>query len=195
MLEGLSIRKICREAWFVLVFALVVEGMKLLDGKKGVALDLRLALESGIYCLKLLAAFLSARLVYASTSLSELRDASTRIARRLPFGKKLDFGLALSLTIGYVPLIFDEWKASLEAARSRGMSPRPGLGILAHFLAHFLAAFLRRLMIRAVVLPEALVARGWTQNRGVAESHWRRRDSCTLVASLACLVLGLLRIV
>jgi energy-coupling factor transporter transmembrane protein EcfT len=190
-LEGLKLSRICVEASFVLAFALFAALLKLFSGQGSGSSAAALGLESGIYCLKLLAAFLAGRLLYASTSLSQLRDASTRIARRLPFGKRSDLGLALALILGYLPLIVEEWRSSLEAARSRGMSRHPGLGLQARFLA----AFLRRLMLRAVALPEALAARGWTRDRGVAEAKWELKETLLLSLCCACLVLAMLHIV
>jgi energy-coupling factor transporter transmembrane protein EcfT len=138
----------------------------------------------GAYGVRLLAVFLAGRLFYASTTASEIRDAVTRIARYIPIVRRLDIGLCLSMVIGFIPFIFTEWQDSLEAARSRGMPRRPRLSRMSLFVT----AFLRRLIVRAIALPEALVARGWTRERGLAPSRWRMRDSIT---SLVCGILAI----
>jgi energy-coupling factor transporter transmembrane protein EcfT len=190
-LEGLRVAKALRESAFILVFALLTAVLRLFGNGESLARPEALAAGSAAYCLRLLAAFLSGRLFYASTRPSELRDAATRIARRIPFLRRFDLGLGLSLVLGYIPLIFDEWRASSEAAASRGLPRRPGIG----GRSRFIAAFLRRLMLHAVALPEALVARGWSAERGLAPSTWRRRDSLALLASASAFLGALLRIV
>jgi energy-coupling factor transporter transmembrane protein EcfT len=190
-LEGLSLVKVLRESAFIIAFVLLTVVLRLFGDETGVASPYAIVTDSAAYGMKLLAAFLSGRLFYASTRLSELRDAATRIARRIPIIRSLDIGLGLSLVLGYIPLIFDEWRDSRLAARSRALPPRPGIGQQARFII----AFLRRLMLRAVSLPEALVARGWSRDRGVAESTWRRRDSVSLLVCLAAFLGAALRIV
>lgn len=190
-LEGLPPWKIARESSFVLVFALLAAALRLLGSDAG-GWDVRaFSSEAGLYCLKLLDAFLFGRLFYAATSLSQLRDACTRIARRVPFLRRFDLGLPLSLVLGYVPLILEEWRLSLEAVRSRGMSSRPSLAAQLDFLS----AFLRRLMLRAVALPEALLARGWSRDRGVEDASWGIKDGVAIGISLGCLAIALLLIV
>lgn len=189
-LEGVRPAKALKESAFVLAFALFAAVARLWGRGEAAGLG-ALAGESAVYALKLLAAFLLGRLFYASTRLLELRDACTRLTRRIPLLRRFDTGLALSLVIGYLPLIFGEWKASLEAARSRGMPKRPSMGIQAAFLA----AYIRRLMLTAVSLPEALVARGWTKDRGLCPLSLRKRDFFVLSFSLVALLGASLRLV
>jgi energy-coupling factor transporter transmembrane protein EcfT len=188
---GLSPAAILKDTAFVAAFAAFTAALKLLGppGSKGEPLGI--LAEGGTYGARLLAAFLAGRLFYASTSASELRDAATRMARRLPLLRRMDLGLGLSLVIGFIPQIFEEWRSSLEAARSRGLKRRPG----ARLQALFVAAFLRRLMLRAVAVPEALSARGWTRERGVQPSQWKLRDSCALTVCAALLAAAMLHVV
>ena len=190
-MAGLSFARILRDSAFVAVFLLFAAALRYFDfSRNGIDL-LAAAGYIGAYGARLLAAFLAGRLFYASTGLSELRDATTRIARRLPLLQRADLGLALSMVIGFIPLILAEWSASLEAARSRGMPRRPSLAKQSLFLG----AFLRRLMLRAVATPEALVARGWTKDRGIAGSRWRMRDSLSMLACICALGAALLHVV
>jgi energy-coupling factor transporter transmembrane protein EcfT len=188
-LEGVGLARVLRESIFLLGFALFTGLLRMLGGDG--ADPAALALGSATYGLKLFAAFLAGRLFYASTRMSELRDAATRIVRLIPFLRRFDIGLSLSLVLGNVPLIFEEWRDSLEAARSRGLSRRPGIAAQARFLA----AFLRRLMLRAIAIPQALVARGWSRDRYLAPSIWRLRDSLAMLACCLAFIGAALRLV
>ena len=190
LLEGLSLSTVLRESIFIISFALLTIFLRIF-GTNSRAEPVVLATEFIRYGTKFLAAFLAGRLYFASTRLSELRDSTTRIVRRIPIARRFDLGLVLSLILGYIPLIFDEWRDSLEAACSRGMPRRPSLSLQCRFLA----AFLRRLILRAVALPQALVARGWSMDRGIADSEWRFRDSLVIALSLMAFAAALLSIV
>ena len=198
---GLRLTKIFRESAFIVGFALFTVilhytnipeifsqgfSMHVIQNKALILIQ-----ETGTYGVRLLAAFLLGRLFYISTTSSELRDATTRIVRCVPFIRRFDVGLILSMVILFIPLIFEEWGNSLEAVRSRGMPRRPGIskqGI-------FLAAFLGRLMTRAIEVPAALVARGWTKDRGIPPSHLKIQDYVAMVACGCLVIISLLRIV
>jgi len=182
-LEGLRFASILRESTFILAFTLFTALLRAFSGTVELISPAAFALECSSYGLKLFAAFLAGRLFYASTSISELRDAATRITRRIPYVRRYDIGLSLSLVLGSIPLILEEWRDSLEAARSRGMAPRPSIAQQSRFLS----AFLRRLILSAIVLPQALCARGWSGDRGLTPLRWRKKDS--LAALLCCLAL------
>jgi energy-coupling factor transporter transmembrane protein EcfT len=191
ILEGLSIATISRESAFILFFALTSALLRLL-GRDTIHFEpMAFISDSAIYLIKLLSAFLMGRLLYASMSLSELCDALTGIVRRIPILRRFDIGLGVSLVLGYIPLIFSEWRGSLEAARSRGLPKRPKL----FQQASFLSAFLRRLMLSAVAVPEALIARGWNRKRGIAPINWKLRDTIVLLISCFCFGIALLRVV
>jgi energy-coupling factor transporter transmembrane protein EcfT len=100
----------------------------------------------------------------------------------------MDLGLAFSMVLGYLPLIVEEWQASMEAARSRGMPKRPGI----QQQAAFIIAFIRRLMLSAISVPEALLARAWSRDRFLSTSQWKLRDSIAVALSLILLALSLL---
>ncbi len=190
-LEGVGIFRSLRDSAFIIAFALFTAAIRALGSVGGVVDPAALATASLGYGARLLAAYLTGRLFYASTSVSELRDASTRIVRRIPFVRRYDLGLSLSLVLGYIPQVFEEWRDSLEAARSRGMPKRASISMLAIFIG----AFLRRLMLRAVALPQALSARGWSRDRGIVPSGWRSRDSLACLSCCLALAGALLRIV
>ncbi len=183
-MEGQRPAAIIKDTAFVAALTLFILALRFFGTRGALGDSLAILGDTGEYGLRLLAAFLAGRLFYLSTTSPQLRDAATRLARRMPLLGRTDIGLGLALILGLVPVIFDEWASSLEAARSRGMPRRPGLSMQALFVA----AFLRRLMLRSVATPEALFARGWSRERGLPPSTWRARDS---LAALACLSLFL----
>lgn len=191
LIEGFRIPDLLRDACFIALFALFSAAIRFIGLPEAAGATWSAAGEAGLYGLRLAAAFFAGKLFYASTSASELRDAATRMTRRLPFARGLDLGLGLSMVISFIPLIFEEWRASLEAAKSRGMPRRPGLARQAQFVT----AFLRRLMLRAVATPEALVARGWTHARGIRALSWRARDTIVSIASALVLIVAAVRLV
>jgi energy-coupling factor transporter transmembrane protein EcfT len=177
LVSGVKLHALAKEMSLVLAFGLFSAALRIV----GVAATDRsaAAIGSGIYACQLASVFLLGRLFYATTSSSEIRDASTRIVRKVPILRAFDIGMYLSLTLGLIPLIFEEWSASKEAARARGLRKRTSLRLQAAFIS----AFLHRLMVRATLLPESLASRGWTKKRATPVSLWRRRDSW---ASLLC---------
>jgi len=188
---GLGLPTLLRELVLIALFALFSTALRMIGLPGAWNEPLKVLGGSALYCARLLAAFLVGRLFYASTSAGELREAATRICRRLPFLGRFDLGLGLALILGFIPLIFEEWGSSLEAARSRGLARRPRLS----GQASFLAAFLRRLMLRAVAVPEALRARGWSPERGLVPLHWRLGDSIAVTACTLLLGAAALRLV
>jgi energy-coupling factor transporter transmembrane protein EcfT len=194
--EGVELRRLARESLFLLWlggFAILAQGF-----------DLRGALqvnEEGMaaalaYFAHLIAAFMAGRLFYASTTRSELREAATEAARLVPGAGKKRIGLGLSLILGFVPLIVDEWRSTLEAAEARAaplvLSPRQGS---LKRNAALLEAYLRRLMLAAVQMPEVLEARGWSGDRTRRAQAWKVDDYASTLALAFLLALSALRVV
>jgi|GEM_PF-2472889 len=192
-LSGIKARRIAADCLFIFLLA----GISALLGwwGKNWQAEPGAWAEGGIYGLRLLGAFLLARLFYASTRISEIRDSTTRIMRRLPFLRSFDLGLAFSLVLSNVPRLFRSWEESLAAAKARGFSRNSGPGTVAKLLG----AYLRRLMLDASASPEALGSRGWSRERGLTQSRWKLRDSIVLGIALSflviCLALGPLSLV
>lgn len=191
LLEGMRAGDILKEASFLLWFAaftILIQGLDFRGGPRILGEGLRSALG---YCARLLAAYLAGRLFYAATTRSELRDAATRIVRFLPGRARSDAGLALSLVLGFMPLIIEEWSSSVEAGRARGLSRKLGFS----GYAALISAFLRRLMLSALALPDALAARAWSGGRVVASEAWRPADCFSVALATAFLISAALRIV
>jgi len=189
--SGIYLLKILRESLFILIFTCMNAALRIWGSLGGSIDPFAFANASSVYFLRLSVVFLAGRLFYAVTNPSELRDAATRITRGIPLIRRRDLGMGFSLVMGLIPLIFEEWRDSLQAARSRGMSRRPKL----RYQSLFMIAFLRRLMLKAVEIPQGLKARGWSYNRGLAPLRWRARDTAVLVVAILSTAITLLRLV
>ena len=190
-LEGLSWKRLARESAFLFwigAFALVLQG---LDFEPGLRVNPEGLSDSGLYLARLSAAFFAGRLFYATTTRLELRDTATLAMRRLPGRGRSDAGLAVFLILGFIPLIVEEWKASLEAAKSRGLPRHFGISRSAVLLS----AFLRRLIIISLDLPQALSARAWAGDRCIQRSRWRARDYVALAFAASLALAGRLKLV
>jgi energy-coupling factor transporter transmembrane protein EcfT len=190
-IEGQGLARIARETAFLLPFILFALVLECVAVGPGFAISLSPPVETPLLGARLLAGYLGGRLYYASTSVSETRDAATRIARRLPGLAKTDIGFAFSLVLNFVPLIIEEWRFSVEAAKARAYGRSSGL----RGAGFLVTAYLRRLMLRAVAVPEALMARGWTGDRGVERAGWRGRDYASALCCAGVLAAFALRLV
>ena len=111
--EGVGPGRLLRDSLFLAwlgLFAALAQG---LDFTRGIRLEVGGLLAAAEYCLRLATAFLAGRLFYASTTRAELREAATRAAKLLPGPGRRDLGLALSLVLGFMPLIAEEWRSTL----------------------------------------------------------------------------------
>ena len=179
--EGLRLAAIGRELpGFALLCLLVIalEGISLEGGIHVISSGLALA---GIYCLRLACAIILGRLFYHTTSSSELREAAGALWRILPGSLGEDLALGLSLILGFIPMIVDEWKLSLEAGRARGIEGSATLTLRLKVVE----AFIRRLVLRALQLPEVLVARAWTGEKARPPRPWGARGWLTVLAAAA----------
>jgi energy-coupling factor transporter transmembrane protein EcfT len=190
-MEGQGPARVARDTVFLLPFILFALLLECVGLGPGYSLTIAAPVETPLLGARLLAGYLGGRLYYASTSVSETRDAATRIARRLPGLAKADIGFAFSLVLNFVPLIIEEWKASIEAAKARAYGRSSGL----RGAGFLVTAYIRRLMLRAVAVPEALVARGWTGERGVERRAWRLRDYGSALGCAVVLTVFALRVV
>ena len=194
--EGVPAQAVARESLFLIwlgAFAVLAQGFDLADGIRVNETGMEAALA---YFARLVAAFLAGRIFYASTTRSELREAATEASRLIPGEGKRRIGLGLSLILGFVPLIVDEWRATVEAAKARAMPLGLGgrRGSLARSAA-LLEAYLRRLMLAAVQMPEALEARAWSGDRIAQARRWKAGDYASVLALSIISVLSILRIV
>jgi energy-coupling factor transporter transmembrane protein EcfT len=176
--EGIGAARLVRESAFLgwlIIFTAAMEGLSFVPGPR---LDAAALVDALGYGIRLVAVFMAGRLFYAVTRSSELREAAISFTVFLPRSLREEAGLALYLSLGFLPLVVEEWERSLEAARARAFPRRPGLAACEALLT----AYLRRLMLRAVSLPEALRARAWGSGRLAAPRAWKARDFAALAA-------------
>lgn len=188
--EGVPPRSLARESAYILWLggmALVLECVSFSGGPLFVAENLA---PAGIYTLRLGAAFFAGRLFYAATPGPELRRAALAVGRILPRRLRSRAALATFLVLGIIPLVLSDWRASLEAARSRGY----GRGKRPRASVDLIVAFLRRLMLDSISLPEVLASRGWYGEAALSlpKEAWSPLDLGVAAASLGILAAAFL---
>lgn len=190
-LEGHSPLKVLRESAFLAIFIVFAGVLECVDIGPGFAISLAAPVETPILGARLLAGYLGGRLYYATTSVSQTRDAATRISRKLPGLSRFDIGFVFSLILGFIPLIIEEWTLSVHAAKARAYGARSRL----RGSELLISAYLRRLMLRAVAAPESLAVRGWNGNRLIESLPWRRAEFIVCAACLCLATLAALHVV
>lgn len=188
--EGVPPRVLLRECSYILwlgAMAVALECVSFGGGPVFVAANLA---PAGIYTLRLGAAFFAGRLFYAATPGGELRRAALAVGKVLPRRLRSRAALAAFLVLGIIPLVLGDWRASLEAARSRGY----GRGRKTGASVDLLVAFLRRLMLDAIALPEVLASRGWYGEAPLSSPReaWSLLDLGVAGASLGILAAAIL---
>jgi len=190
LLEGVPARGLARDLCYILWLGSMAFFLECVSFAGGLHLVTDNLADAGLYTLRLAAAFFAGRLFYASTPGPQLREAALAAGAILPRPFRAKAALALVLVLGFVPLILGQWKATLEAAKSRGYTrgrrPRASVDLV--------AAFLRRLMLDSVGLPEVLASRGWHGEGASAgpREAWRGRDFGAALACLGILALAAL---
>jgi energy-coupling factor transporter transmembrane protein EcfT len=178
-LEGLRLSALRRELpGFALLCIMIValEGLSWEDGLHVLPSGIT---SAGFYCLRLASAILFGRLFYLATSSSELREAAGALGRILPGSIGEDLALSLSLILGFIPMIVGEWALSSEAGKARGIESNASLV----FRLKIVEAFVRRLSLRALQLPEVLVARGWTGEKARTARPWGTGSRLAVLAT------------
>ncbi|MFZ0725961.1 MAG: energy-coupling factor transporter transmembrane component T [Desulfobacterales bacterium] len=133
-----------------------------------------------------LVAFLGLLFV-ATTRPAAIKAAVVWFLRPLPLLPAQRIGTMLGLVLRFIPLVFSQAGATMEAQRARGVESRRNP---IHRLTCFVIPFLRRLFLSADRLTEAMEARGYSETRAEPLLVGRARDGWVL-AGLA-LMIGLL---
>lgn len=194
LLEGVPLWRILKESGYVLLLSLFAMILECFGWKGGPVFYPEYLPGIAVYAARLLSAFMAGRLFYTVTDSSELRIAALKAGRLLPGKLRGDAALAMVLVIGFVPLIRDEWKSSLDSAKARGLRLGRARGFSLRASVDFLAAFMRRLMLDSLSLPEALASRGWEggdRSPRLALDPWRAWDWVAAALSLAVLALAI----
>lgn len=152
-------------------------------------------LPSAIYAARLVTAFLFARLFYVSTRISELGDSLTSALRwlRPPRRKReasllSDPGMLATLTLLFLPRLFEDLGRTGEAAAARGYGMRRGRWGAQAAVAY---AFVFGALKRGLRAAAAMEARAYSPTRTLMSQRWRMSDWLTLAAGPLLLVAGL----
>ncbi len=119
-------------------------------------------IEGLLYTLRFLLTSLVASVVFKTTSSIQIKDALEQVqnclAKILPVIKKINPALLLSLTINFIPMIFDTWNKIELAAKARSPKKRFSLFKIRIFYAEFSALF-SCLLYKAEITRKALLNR------------------------------------
>ena len=115
-----------------------------------------------IYALNFFMAALASGIVFKTTSPLQIREGLCRVedalAKIFPFVKKLNLALAISLTINFLPSIFEYWNKTGLACKARLPSSKKNHFGIRIFTAH-LSAFFSCLLYRAETSRRAVLNR------------------------------------
>ena len=115
-----------------------------------------------IYALNFFMAALASGIVFKTTSPLQIREGlcgvEDALAKLFPFVKKLNLALAISLTINFLPSIFEYWNKTALACRARMPASKKHSFGIRNFTAH-LSAFFSCLLYRAETSRRAVLNR------------------------------------
>lgn len=191
----------------IVAFSALVRGMFPGDGRIFAADTLG---ASAIYAARLAAVFVFARLYYASTKAAELGDCLSLAARkaRTWFGRgkrtdenspaaasstadspAVDPGMMLSLSLLFLPRVFEHYRSVREAAEIRGygLKRRSIPGAMA-----MLQTFLYVSVRGALRTAQAMELRGYSPSRFIPAPTFKAADAAAAAAGLALLAAAFL---
>ena len=115
-----------------------------------------------IYALNFFMASLASVLVFKTTSSIQIRESllcvEDALAKVFPFVKKLNLALALSLTINFLPSVFEYWNKARLACKARSGNVKMRFFSMRIFCAQFSAMF-SCLLYRAETTRRAVINR------------------------------------
>ena len=116
-----------------------------------------------LYTVRFLITAVAAPIVFETTSPLEIKNSleggQNKIAKVLPFVKKLNFALALSLAINFIPQVFATWERVHTAALARTPKNKKGLIRSIHIVYCEIQAFFSCLLYQAEIKRKALLNR------------------------------------
>jgi biotin transport system permease protein len=160
LVAGIRPWELLRGSRPVLLLALLFLLLRIVEFKPGEAPFFRInhaGISGGLsQGLSMIVSFSAGALLFAVTTMGELRDSLKGSARN---GLRFRLGLALSLTLGFLPRFFEIWEAAGMAWQARGGKK----GIVQ--LAALIPPVAERMLETAFNTAEALEARGFQQDR------------------------------
>lgn len=178
---------------YLILFSAFVRGILPGDGRLFAVETLP---ASALYAVRLAAVFLFARLFYVSTKASELGDYLSAAARKAVnlFGRKTgpstivgDPGMIVSLSLAFLPKVFENYRKVKEAAEMRGYGLRrkklfSALPMLQTFIFTSIKGALRT--------AEAMDSRGYSEARTIGLPAFTRVDAAVAAGGVFLLVLS-----
>lgn len=158
--------------------------------------DLSSLPASALYGLRLLIVFFFARVYYVSTKASELGDYLSLAARkargtkaqaRAPATILADPGMLLSLSLLFLPRVFDNYRKVRDAAELRAYGIRRKR--IANTLP-MLQTFIFMSIKGALVAARAMELRGYSEARTLTPARLSPRDAVVFIAGVILLVLA-----
>lgn len=190
--EGISFRPTVEASFYILwlaAFAGALRGIAPGDGRFFAVETLE---QSGIYALRLLLVFLYARLFYVSTRVADLGNLLTAAVRRLNpkssrKGLKSDPGMLISLSMLFLPRIFDSYARVKDAASLRGFT---GRRIRFRQISRIIEILVFMGMKNALRTAKALETRGYSCARTISIPRFRISDALLVVVGMVMLFLS-----
>lgn len=171
---------------FLLAFATLARGVLPGDGR---IFAIETLSASGLYAMRLAVVFLYARMYYVSTKASELGDFLSVAARKA--GIKADPGMMLSLTLLFLPRVFENYRKVKEAAGLRGYGAG---GRRAKGLLPMLETYMVTSVKGALRTAQAMEARGYSEERTIPIRRFSMKDAAIAAAGAVLLFLSSLGI-
>lgn len=177
---------------YLALFSAIVRGIFPGGGR---LFDLRSLPASGLYALRLATVFLFARLYYVTTKAAELGDYLSLAARkaRKPqargtrTGILSDPGMLLTLSLLFLPRVFDNYRKVKDAATLRAY------GIRRRSLANtlpMLQTFIFMSIKGALATARAMESRGYSEDRTIAVARLSFPDAAVIMLGIALLILA-----
>jgi energy-coupling factor transporter transmembrane protein EcfT len=177
---------------YLALFSAIARGIFPGDGRFFDAASLP---ASALYGLRLLIVFFFARIYYVSTKASELGDYLSLAARKVAGSKArassatilADPGMLLSLSLLFLPRVFDNYRKVRDAAdlRAYGIRRRRMANTLP-----MLQTFIFMSIKGALVAARAMELRGYSEARTLNPARLSRIDAVVFIAGTILLVLA-----
>lgn len=167
-------------AW-LLAFSALVRGILPGDGR---LFAIETLPGSGLYALRLAVVFVFARIYYVSTKASELGDILSVAARKA--GMRSDPGMMLSLSLLFLPLVFENYRRTRDAAELRGYN-RAGRTMKS--LLPMLHTYMFVSIKGALTTARAMETRGYSEMRTIQLRGLSMMDAIIAAAGGILLVL------
>lgn len=155
----------------------------------GLSLSRQGAIEGALICWRLLLIAAAGTLFVFSTRPAAIKAAAQWLLKPVPLVPEKRVAVMLSLVVGFIPVILNQTRETLDAQRARGIENRRNPVAR---LARLAIPVLRRIFADADNLALAMESRCYSEDRSDPALSASRRDWLALAAGLSLWVLVLL---